>query len=88
VDNLAVMAESKEELIKKFNRWKDAVEDKGMKVNTNKTKVMISGESRKGYRILERGYVVFVVEMLVETRYTVQQYSQKLVNKKCSERVA
>ena len=36
--------ETEEELIKKLNEWKDNVESKGMRVNMNKTKVMISGE--------------------------------------------
>jgi len=40
-----VIAESKEELIKKLNSWKDGVQSKGMKVNMNKTNVTISAES-------------------------------------------
>jgi len=44
---------------------------KGMKVNVNKTKVMISGESCKGVQNSGRRHVVFVVEMLVETQHTV-----------------
>jgi len=43
-DNLAVIAETGEELIKRLNDWKDNVESKGLRVNMNKTKVMISGE--------------------------------------------
>ena len=43
-DDLAVIAETEEELIKRLNEWKDNVERKGMRVNMNKTKVMISGE--------------------------------------------
>jgi len=38
-DDLAVIAETEEELIKRLNEWKDNVESKGMKVNMNKTKV-------------------------------------------------
>ena len=44
---LAVIAETEEELIKRLNEWKDNVESKGMRVNMNKTKVMISGERQK-----------------------------------------
>jgi len=33
-----------EELTKRLNEWKENVESKGMRVNMNKTKVMISGE--------------------------------------------
>jgi len=43
-DDLAVIAETEEELIRRLNEWKDNVESKGMSVNMNKTKVMISGE--------------------------------------------
>jgi len=43
-DDLAVIAETEEELIKWLNVWKENVESKGMRVNMNKTKVMISGE--------------------------------------------
>ena len=46
------------------------MEGKGTKMNMNKT-VMISRESCKGYRILEDGHVLFVVEVLVETQHSV-----------------
>ena len=39
-----MIAETEEELIKRLNDWKDNVESKGMRVNMNKSKVMISGE--------------------------------------------
>ena len=41
---LLLIAETEEELIKRLNEWKDNVESKGMRVNMNKTRVMISGE--------------------------------------------
>ena len=46
-DDLAVIAETEEELIKRLNEWQDNVESKGMRVSMNKTKVMISGERQK-----------------------------------------
>ena len=46
-DDLAVIAETEEELIKRLNEWKDNVESKSMRVNMNKTKVMISGERQR-----------------------------------------
>ena len=46
-DDMAVIAETEVELIKRLNEWKDNVESKGMRVNMNKTKVMISGERQK-----------------------------------------
>jgi len=45
-DDLAVIAETEKELIKRLNKWKENVESKGMRVNMNKSKVMISGERR------------------------------------------
>ena len=38
-DDLAVIAETEEELIKRLNEWKDNVESKGMRVNMSKNKV-------------------------------------------------
>ena len=46
-DDLAVIAETEEELIKRLNDWKDNVESKGTRISMNKTKVMISGERQK-----------------------------------------
>ena len=43
-DDLAVIAETEEELINRLNEWKDNVASIGMRVNMNKTKVIISGE--------------------------------------------
>ena len=45
-DDLAVIAETEEKLIKRLNEWKDNVESKGKRVNM-KTKVMISEERQK-----------------------------------------
>jgi len=44
--DLAVVAETEGELIGRLRGWKENVESKGMRVNVNKTKVMISGERR------------------------------------------
>jgi len=46
-DDLVVVAETEEDLIKRLNEWKNNVENRGMRVNRNKTKVMISGERQK-----------------------------------------
>ena len=40
-------AEIEEDLIKRLNEWKNNVENRGMRVNMNKTKVMICGERQK-----------------------------------------
>jgi len=46
-DDLVVIAETKKDLIKRLNEWKNNVENKGMRANMNKTKAMISGERQK-----------------------------------------
>jgi len=47
VDDLVVIAETEDDLLKGLNEWKDNVENIGIRVNINKTKVMISGERQK-----------------------------------------
>jgi len=42
-----VIAEIEEELIKRLNKWKDNVESNSMRVNMNKTKVMICEKRQK-----------------------------------------
>jgi len=46
-DDLVVIVETEEDLIKRLNEWKNNVENRGMRVNINRTKVMISGERQK-----------------------------------------
>lgn len=43
-DDLVLVAETLDELMIKLERWKTGVESKGLKVNMEKTKVMISGK--------------------------------------------
>ena len=44
---MVVIAETEDDLIKRLIEWKDNVENRGMRVNMNKTKVMIRGECQK-----------------------------------------
>ena len=67
-DDLAVIAETEEELIKRLDEWKDNVESKGMRVNMNIIKVMISGERQK---VRQNGHVGFAVKVLVAIHYSV-----------------
>jgi len=46
-DDLVVIAETEEDLIKRLSESKNNVENRGMRVNMNKTKVMISAERQK-----------------------------------------
>ena len=39
-DDLALLAETKEQLLEMVGRWKDGLEAKGLRVNLSKTKVM------------------------------------------------
>ena len=45
-DDLVIMSEDVEDLKERFWNWKDALESKGLKVNTRKTKLMVSGSER------------------------------------------
>ena len=40
-------AETEDNLNKRLNEWKDFVENRGMRVNKNKTNVIISGQRQK-----------------------------------------
>jgi len=42
VDDLVVIAETENDPIKRLNEWKDNVDNRGMRVNMNKTKVVTS----------------------------------------------
>jgi len=42
-----VEAETEDDIIKRFNEWKDNMQNRGMRVNMNKTKIVISGERQK-----------------------------------------
>jgi len=46
-DDIVVIAETEDDLIKRLNAWKDFIETRGMRVNMNQTKVMISGKWQK-----------------------------------------
>ena len=46
-DDSVVIADTEEDLIKRLNEWKNNVENRSMRVNMSKTKVMISGERHK-----------------------------------------
>ena len=42
-DDLVIIAESLEECVRRLLTWKEAMEEKGLKVNAGKTKIMICG---------------------------------------------
>ena len=46
-DDLVLMSESLEDLRERFERWRSALEGKGLKVNVGKAKIMLSGTERE-----------------------------------------
>ena len=48
--DLVIMSEDMEDLKERFWNWKDALESKGSKVNTRKTKVMVSRSEGELYK--------------------------------------
>jgi len=46
-DDLVVIADTEEDLVNRLDEWKKNMEKRGVRVNMNKTKVMISGERQK-----------------------------------------
>ena len=46
-DDLVLMSESLDELRERFQRWRSELEDKGLRVNVGKTKIMVSGTEGK-----------------------------------------
>ena len=49
-DDLVLMNETMGDLKTRFWNWKDALESKGLKVNTRKTKVVVSGSERELFK--------------------------------------
>ena len=49
-DDLILMSETMEDLKKRFWNWKNALESKALKVNTRKTKLMVSGSEGKLFK--------------------------------------
>ena len=49
-DDLIIMSKDMEDLKEKFWNWKDALESKGLKVHTRKTKLMVSGSEGKLFK--------------------------------------
>jgi len=82
-DDLAVIAETEEELVTRLNEWNDNLESKGMRVNMNKTKVMISGERQKVRQKAVR-WPCRVCSKGVGSNSLQCTSCQKWVHKKCS----
>jgi len=82
-DDLVVIAETEDYLIKRLNEWKDNVENIGVTVNMNKNKVMISVEWQKVMQNAAR-WPAGVCGTGVGNNSIQCTSCQKWVNKKCS----
>ena len=49
-NHLVLMSKDMEDLKERFWDWKDALESKGLKINTRKTKVVVSGSERELFK--------------------------------------
>ena len=67
-DNLALLAESEEELLEMIRKWKDGMEQKGLKVNMGKTKVMNVRYGRGRQRTQANFHVESARKVLEETQ--------------------
>jgi len=81
-DDLVLMADSMEELRTKFDRWKSVIEEKGLKVNLNKTKVMVSGEG--GVKVVSKVDPCGVCDKRVKANSILCVACNKWVHKRCS----
>ena len=81
--DLAVIAETEEELIKRLNNWKDNVVSKCMRVIMNKTKVMMSGEHQKVRQKAVRWPCAVCIKGVGSNSLQCTS-CQKCVHKKCS----
>jgi len=78
-----VIAEVEDDVVKRLNEWKDNMENRGMIVNMNKTKIMISGECQKLMQKAERWPCDVCVRGVGSN--SIQCTScQKWVHKKCN----
>ncbi|GFS01868.1 RNA-directed DNA polymerase (Reverse transcriptase) domain containing protein [Elysia marginata] len=53
-DDLAIIADSEEEIQRRWLMWQIGLESKGLKVNTGKTEVMVSGRNRNKVNIKDK----------------------------------
>jgi len=71
-DDLAVIAETEEELIRRLNEWKDNVESKGMRVSINKTKVSSASEVTTLWHYTNL-FIIIIIVMISGERQKVRQ---------------
>jgi len=77
-----VLAETEDDSTKRLNEWKDNVENRGIRVNMNKTKVTVSGECQK---LMQKAIISLcgVCDRGVGSNSIQCTSCQKWVHKKC-----
>ena len=70
-------AESKEEVTNMFNRWKEEMDQKGLKINMEKTKMIVTGNKA---RIQQESHVDVVEEEWEQTWYYVWSVIYAVIN--------
>ena len=84
-DDLILVSESPDDLKKRLHCWKEALEDKGMRVNVNKTKVMVCGRTEKVDTYEESGkFPCGVCGEGVRSNSVLCTSCSKWVHKRCS----
>ena len=82
-DDLAIIAESLDELESTYIAWKTSIESKGLRVNLGKTKVMISG-TKRGKAFPEGKFPCGVCLKGVASNSIFCKYCKCWVHKRCS----
>jgi hypothetical protein len=82
-DDLVLIATSEKELMEKLKKWKEGLENKGMKVNVGKTKWMVSGDQKQVQEPSGR-WPCSVCKKGVGRNSLKCHCCQKWVHKKCS----
>ena len=71
-DDLVLTGETREEAKEMFIRWKSGIERRGLKINMEKTKVMVSGRNRQQEeRRGSQSHADAVEEVCMQTQYCV-----------------
>ena len=67
-----IVSDSLADLQRKFDAWKSGMEDKGLRVNIGKTKLMVNGPNLNRFMTLANTHAGYADRVLVETRYFVR----------------
>ena len=83
-DDLVIVAESLEELQMRLSTWKSGLENKGLKVNVAKTKILLSSHDAKRSKIAAIKYPCGVCMKGVGANSILCESCKKWIHKRCS----